>query len=46
MNEDICIACQRCSFICEFNGRTYDTGVKRGFIEVKLSTKQPVEYFI
>lgn len=46
VNEDVCIACQRCSFVCEFNGRTYDTGVKRGFIEVKLSKKQPVEYFL
>lgn len=46
VNEDICIACQRCSFVCEFNGRTYDTSVKREFIEGKLSTKKPVEYFV
>ena len=46
VNEEICIHCQRCSFVCQFNGRTYDTAVKREFIEGKLSTKKPVEYFI
>lgn len=46
VNEEVCIHCQRCSFVCQFNGRTYDTSVKREFIEGKLSTKKPVEYFV
>lgn len=46
VNEEICIGCQRCSFVCQFNGRTYDTSVKRDFIEGKLSVKKPVEYFV
>lgn len=46
VDESICIACQRCSFVCEFNARTYDTAVKREFIEGKLSAKKPVEYFL
>lgn len=46
VNEDVCIHCQRCSFVCEYNARSYDTSVKRDFIEGNLSIKKPVEYFI
>ena len=46
VNEEICIHCQRCSFVCQFNGRSYDTSAKREFIEGKLSVKKPVEYFV
>lgn len=46
IDESKCINCMRCSFVCEFNARSYDTAVKREFIEGKLSTKKPVEYFV
>lgn len=46
IDEAKCVNCQRCSFVCEFNARSYDTAVKRDFIEGKLSTKKPVEYFV
>ena len=46
INEAMCIHCQRCSFVCQFNARSYDTSVKREFIEGNLSVKKPVEYFL
>ncbi|MCI5774071.1 MAG: 4Fe-4S binding protein [Erysipelotrichaceae bacterium] len=45
-DESKCISCQRCSFVCEYNARSYDTAVKKDFIEGKLSVKQPVEYLV
>lgn len=46
IDETKCINCMRCSFVCEYNARSYDTAVKRDFIEGKLSAKKSVEYFI
>lgn len=46
VDESKCINCQRCTFVCQFNGRTYDTSPVRPFIESKLCTKKPVEYFV
>ena len=46
IDETKCIHCQRCSFVCEFNARSYDTAAKRDFIEGKLSVKKKVEYIL
>lgn len=46
IDESICLSCQRCTFVCQFNGRSYDTAPVRAFIESKLASKKPVEYFL
>ncbi len=46
VNEDVCISCQRCTFVCEFNGRNFDNTPMREFLDNKLRVKQPVTYVI
>lgn len=46
IDETICLSCQRCTFVCQFNGRTYDTTPVRAFIESNLAKKKAAEYFI
>lgn len=46
VNSDLCINCQRCTYSCNYYGRSYDPSPVRAFIESNCLAKKEIETFI
>ncbi len=46
IDEAVCVACQRCTYVCEFGARTYDPAGPRAYLESNYYKPKAIESFL
>lgn len=46
LDEKKCIHCQRCTFVCNYNARSYDPSGVKGYLESHYFARKEIQYFI